>query len=189
MVAHLLWEQGVEGSNPFNPTYDVDLPIVVQLEFSACAAGSTLACMRAEDFPPLDAETHARWSNFLGSGTEYFASRIGIELEEVRQDYARVRLPWIASNTQPAGVIHGGAIATIIDTVVVPAIGSGIPEDALWSTIELNVQFLRGLTGAAVGEGWIVRRGRSVIFTRAEVKDEEGRLVAVGTATYAVRMP
>lgn len=91
-------------------------------------------------------------------------------------------------NLQPAGVVHGGAIASLIDTVVVPPIGSGYPEDALWSTIELHVQYLRPLTTDAHAEGWVTRRGRSVIFTRAEVTDADGQLVATGTATYAVRL-
>lgn len=146
--------------------------------------------MRADDFAPLDAETADRWSSFPHwEGRTYFVNIVGIGVEELRTDYARMTMPFREENLQAAGLMHGGAIATLIDTVVVPAIGTGLPKGSEWSTIELHVQFHRPLLSDAVAEGWIVRRGRSVAFTRAEVVDAEGRLVASGTATYMVKTP
>ncbi len=146
--------------------------------------------MRAEDFPPLDSEVADRWAFFPHwEGKTYFVNIAGLEVEELRTDYARMTMPFRESNLQAAGLVHGGAIATLIDTVVVPAIGTGLPEGSLWSTIELHVQYHRPLLSDAVAEGWVVKRGRSVIFTRAEVVDAEGDLVAVGTATYVVKIP
>ena len=146
--------------------------------------------MRADDFAPLDNETAERWSFFPHwEGKTYLANIVGLEVEELRTDYARMTMPFREGNLQAAGLMHGGAIATLIDTVVVPAIGTGLPKGSLWSTIELNVQFHRPLLSDAVAEGWIVRRGKSVVFTRAEVLDAEGRLVASGTATYMVKPP
>ena len=114
---------------------------------------------------------------------------VGLEVEELRSEYARMSMPFRQENLQAAGVTHGGAIATLIDTVVVPAIGTGLPEGSLWSTIELHVQYHRPLTSDAVAEGWVTKRGRSIVFTAAEVVDAEGRIVATGTATYSVKMP
>lgn len=144
--------------------------------------------MRADDFAPLEPDKAEAWGNFLNWGNDvtYFPNRVGLELEEVKTDYCRVRLPFDPENLQPAGVVHGGAIATILDTVVVPAIGSGLDPDAGFSTIELHVQYMRALTGDAVAEGWVTKRGRKVVFTRAEVTDTDGRIVAAGTATYAI---
>ncbi|MDW3177305.1 MAG: PaaI family thioesterase [Acidimicrobiia bacterium] len=146
--------------------------------------------MRAEDFPPLDSEVAERWAFFPHwEGKTYFVNIAGLEVEELRTDYARMTMPFRESNLQAAGLVHGGAIATLIDTVVVPSIGTGLPEGSLWSTIELHVQYHRPLLSDAVAEGWVVKRGRSVIFTRAEVVDADGELVAVGTATYMVKLP
>ena len=146
--------------------------------------------MRADGFAPLDDETAERWSFFPHwEERTYFVNIVGLEVEELRTDYARMTMPFREGNLQAAGLMHGGAIATMIDTVVVPAIGMGLPEGSLWSTIELHVQFHRPLLSDAVAEGWIVRRGKSVVFTRAEVFDAEGRLVASGTATYMVKPP
>lgn len=146
--------------------------------------------MRADDFAPLDGETADRWSFFPHwEGRTYFVNIVGLEVEELRTDYARMTMPFREENLQADGLMHGGAIATLIDTVVVPAIGTGLPKGALWSTIELHVQYHRPLLSDAVAEGWIVRRGRSIAFTRAEVVDAEGRLIASGTATYMVKTP
>ena len=145
---------------------------------------------RAENFAPLDAETSARWAYFPHwEGKTYFVNLAGLEVEELRTDYARMSMPFREGNLQAAGLVHGGAVATLIDTVVVPAIGTALPEGSLWSTMELHVQTHRPLVSDAIAEGWIVKRGRSVVFTRAEVVDAEGRHVASGTATYMVKHP
>jgi len=153
----------------------------------------------ADRFPPLDPAVRERWQQFFESGDplpgadddgphEYFAHHLGMVFEELRTDYARLRLPWDIKNSQPAGVVHGGAIASMIDMVVVPAIRSAYDgDDVMMSTIELHVQFLGPVVRDAVAEGWVVRRGRSIVFTQAEVRDHEGELAAVGTATYRVR--
>lgn len=146
--------------------------------------------MRAEDFPQLSPDVAERWSFFPHwEGKTYYVNITGLEVEELRTDYARMSMPFRESNLQAAGLMHGGAIATLIDTVVVPAIGTGLPVGSLWSTIELHVQYHRPLLSDAVAEGWIVKRGKSVVFTRAEVTDVQGRVAAVGTATYMVKPP
>ncbi len=127
-----------------------------------------------ETFPPLDPPT-------LGSV-------LGLRTEEVRLDYARLRLPYRPDLIQPAGVVHGGAIATLIDTVVVPALASPYESFPQLLTIDLQIQFMAALRGEdAIAEGWIVKRGRSIAFCRAEVLAASGELVATGTLTYRVR--
>lgn len=143
---------------------------------------------RADEFPPLEPAVADAWAFFPHwEGTTYFVNVVGLEVEELRTDYARMAMPFREQNLQAAGLVHGGAIATLIDTVVVPAIGTGLPPGSLWSTIELHTQYHRPLTSDAVAEGWIVKRGKSIAFTRAEVTDSQGRLVASGTATYMVK--
>ncbi len=145
----------------------------------------------AARFDPLPPEVAARWANFGSWGDEvFFPKHVGLVVEEIRTDYARIRLPWVPHVAQPAGVAHGGAIATLIDTVVVPAIGTAYDEGTLMSTISMNVQYLGPVVGTdAVAEGWIERRGRSIVFCRAEVRAGRGDLVATGTLTYKVSVP
>lgn len=158
-----------------------------------------LTAPNAHRFEPASAATLSRWSALFEAGEtsrpvgdtgmrEFYASHLGMVFEEVRSDYARLRLPWNIHNSQPAGVLHGGAIASMIDMVVVPAVGSAYGSDEiLMSTIELHVQYLGPVTADAVAEGWVVRRGRSIVFTQVEVRDHLGQLAAMGTATYRVK--
>src|SRR6478736_4539866 len=97
---------------------------------------------RAEQFALLPPDRAARWSRFGKWEQLYFPNVVGLELEEVRLDYARMRLPYRSELDQPAGVVHGGAIATLIDTVVVPAIGSAYPVRPRMVTITMNVQYV-----------------------------------------------
>ena len=88
-----------------------------------------MSSLHADRFPPLEGPVADRWAKFpRGWDRVYFPNLVGLELEEVRTDYARMRLPYRPELDQPAGVVHGGAIATLIDTVVVPAIGGHYDE-------------------------------------------------------------
>lgn len=142
---------------------------------------------RADRFVSLSPERIARFAGFAPGRPEYFPGVVGIRLEEVRQDYARMRLPFRSVLNQPAGVMHGGAIATLIDTVVVPAIASGYEEPRRFLTIDMQIQYMSAVIGEdAVAEGWIVKRGRSTVFCRAEVMTAKAGLVAAGTLVYKV---
>lgn len=141
----------------------------------------------AGNFAPLPAEKKERCSTFPGSRPEWFPGLLGIVLEEVRVDYARMRLPFRPVLNQPQGVMHGGATASLIDSVVVPAIGSGYDEPRRMMTIDMQIQYLGAIVSEdAVAEGWTTKRGRSTVFCRAEVRTESAGLVATGTLVYKV---
>jgi uncharacterized protein (TIGR00369 family) len=116
---------------------------------------------------------------------------VGLMLEEVRVDYARMRLPYRPELRQPGGVVHGGAIATMIDTVVVPALSGIYDEPQFLLTIDLQIRFLNSARETdLIGEGWVTRRGRSVSFCQAEIRravDDE--VVAEGWLVYKVAPP
>lgn len=146
--------------------------------------------MRADQFPPLPAGVADAWTRFARRDRTYFPDLVGLQLEELRTDYCRMRLPYRPELDQPAGVVHGGALATLIDTVVVPAVGTAYPRGAVYLTLNLDVQFLGAVRGEdAVAEGWVVQRGRSIVFCRAEVLSASGQVAAAGTLTYKVRVP
>lgn len=146
---------------------------------------------RASQYDELPAERLERWSRFGKWDTTFFPSFVGLELEEVRLDYARMRLPFRPELNQPAGVIHGGAIATLIDTVVVPAVGSGYDDFMVMLTVDMQIRYLSAAVGTdLVAEGWITRRGRSMLFVQAEVRGvDTGTVVAEGWMTYKVSAP
>jgi uncharacterized protein (TIGR00369 family) len=145
----------------------------------------------ASRFAPLEGPLADRWARFP-SGWErpYFPTVVGLELEEVRTDYARMRLPYRPELDQPAGVVHGGAIATLLDTVVVPAVGQGYDAGWAYFTIAMDIRYISAVVAEdAIAEGWIEQRGRTIVFCRAEVRTPDGRLAADATLTYAIRPP
>jgi uncharacterized protein (TIGR00369 family) len=142
---------------------------------------------RSEQFPPLAPERAARWSQFGKWDTVWFPKFLGIEVEELRQDYARMRLAYRPEFRQPAGVVHGGVIASMIDTVVVPAVGSGYDEPRQLFTINIQLRFLAPIVDDdLVAEGWISQRGRQIVFSDAEVRSGSGTLAATATLVYKV---
>lgn len=142
---------------------------------------------RSEQFPPLAPERYARWSQFGKWDVVWFPKFLGIELEEVRQDYARMRLAYRPEFRQPAGVVHGGVMASLVDTVVVPVVGSGYDEPRQLFTIDFQLRFLAPIVDDdLVAEGWITQRGRQVVFCDAEVRSGSGTLAATATLTYKV---
>ena len=113
-----------------------------------------------------------RWARFpKGWDRVLFPTLVGLELEEVRTDYARMRLPYRPELDQPAGVVHGGAIATLIDTVVVPAVGQAYDAGWAYFTVAMDIRYIGAVVGEdAIAEGWIEQRGRTLVFCRAEVR-------------------
>jgi uncharacterized protein (TIGR00369 family) len=146
---------------------------------------------RADRYPLLTDDVTARWLGYGQWEREYYPKLLGMSVEEVRQDYCRMSLPFKPALEQPAGVVHGGAIASLIDSVVVPAIGGVYGPGVNYSTIDLHVQYLAAWRREdAVAEGWVVQRGRSIVFCEAEVLGRtSGAVLARGHMTYKVSQP
>jgi uncharacterized protein (TIGR00369 family) len=86
--------------------------------------------------------------------------------------------------------VHGGVYSALVDTAVGGAL-STLHEAAAGgvgqTTLDLNVSFLSGASeGEVFAEGRILRRGRSIAFGEATITDHQGKLVAVGRATYMI---
>jgi uncharacterized protein (TIGR00369 family) len=144
----------------------------------------------ADRHPPLSPERLRIWDGFGqadGGRVTFFPGYVGLVLEEVRLDYARMRLPHRRELDQPQGVMHGGAIATLVDTVVVPAIGSAYDERRALLTVSMAIQFLDAVAGEdAIAEAWVEKRGRSTCFCRVEVRTASDVLAATASVVYKV---
>lgn len=143
---------------------------------------------RAEQFALLEPEVEARWRRFSSGDRVLFPQLLGLIIDEVRADYCRMTMPHRPDLDQAAGLVHGGAIASLLDTVVVPAVGSAYGREARYSTIDMHVQFMSAAVREDVtAEGWVVRRGRSVVFCESEaVSAVSGKVIARSVLTYNV---
>ena len=143
---------------------------------------------RADQYEPLPDDAAARWSRFGQSETVLYPMLLGLEVEEIRTDYCRMRMPFKPELLHAGGIVHGGAIASLMDAVVVPAVGSVLGPDARYSTVDLHVQNIGAVTDEdVVAEGWVTKRGRSVVFCESEALGAStGRLIARSVLTFNV---
>jgi uncharacterized protein (TIGR00369 family) len=111
-------------------------------------------------------------------------NHLGIRLVELGEDRAELSLPFDERLATMGDVVHGGAIAALIDTAGMAATWStdDQPESMRGSTITMNVDYVdaargKDLLAAAV----VVRRGRSLCFSDVTVTEPDGRVVAKGS--------
>lgn len=89
----------------------------------------------------------------------------------------------------PIGLVHGGALATLLDSVAGCAIHTALPAGTRFATTSLNVSFVRPVTagsGLLSAEGRITHVGRRAAHAQAEIRDRTGRLVESAQTTCAV---
>ncbi len=116
---------------------------------------------------------------------------LGIEVLDAEPGHVRLRLAMQpALGTRRAEVMHGGAIASLIDAAAGAVTATTRRDgDDTWAgqaTTDLNVTFLNAATSAVVAEGRALRASRSLVFVGVEVRDEADAVVAVGRATYTI---
>lgn len=113
----------------------------------------------------------------------------GIELAEVDEGRVVMRMDLRPEHLNPQGIVHGGVIAGLLDSVCGLCLRTILPPGLTHRTVQLNVNFLRaGVTGHLVATGRAVHRGRTTGYSEGEVHDAEGRLMARATGTF-VNLP
>jgi uncharacterized protein (TIGR00369 family) len=91
---------------------------------------------------------------------------------------------------QGMGVIQGGAVSAMLDFAMGFAGMAMMEEGAFITTATLNIAFLRpALAGTYFAKGFIERRGKTLLFSRGELHNESGTLVATGTSSLVVVRP
>ncbi len=116
-----------------------------------------------------------------------FAESIGVELGAAGADEVRGRLPWAPERCTADGVLHGGALMTLADTLGAICAFLNLPEGASTATIESKTNFFRGVRDGHVDAVSRPRHvGRSSIVVQTELTDASGRSVALVVQTQAV---
>jgi uncharacterized protein (TIGR00369 family) len=116
-----------------------------------------------------------------------FALRLGVEVTAATAEEVRGRLAWSADRCTTAGILHGGAIMSLADTLGAICAFLNLPPGAGTSTIESKTNFF-----AAVRSGHIdavshpLHVGRRTIVVQTDIRDATGRRVAQVTQTQAV---
>jgi len=114
-----------------------------------------------------------------------FARLLGIQLDSVEPGHAVLSMRVREEFKQNHGVVHGGAIASLIDSATAFAILPLLAENERTTTVDLTIHYLRPLTeGSARASARVLRAGRRVITVSAELFDEQGNLAATALSTY-----
>jgi uncharacterized protein (TIGR00369 family) len=114
---------------------------------------------------------------------------LGLELDEV--DAGRTVFSMLADeiHENPMGTMHGGIVATLVDTAMGCALSSRLPANAGFTTLELKTNYVRAITqatGRVFAEGTVVHAGGRVATTEARVHDSNGTLYAHATSTCLI---
>ena len=112
---------------------------------------------------------------------------LGIELAEIELDRAVLRLPYRPELATIGDVVHGGAIAALLDTASMAAAWSDdtAPDSLAGATVSMSVDYVAAARGVdLVATGRAVRRGRSLCFCEVEVRDGSGAVIAKGLAVH-----
>jgi uncharacterized protein (TIGR00369 family) len=114
-----------------------------------------------------------------------------IQMRVVDVEDGRITFAWTpdASMYNGLGVVHGGAVCTLLDTATGCALHTTLPEGVGYTSVEIKVNYLKGVTeasGPLTAAGTVVKAGSRIGFTEATVTDASGKLVATATSTLLV---
>jgi uncharacterized protein (TIGR00369 family) len=119
--------------------------------------------------------------------TSPYVKHLGMQLTDLQPGMATLTLPFTNALVTIGTIVHGGAIASLIDTAAMVAAWSDaeIPAKARGTTVNLTVAYL----AAAEQEDLeaiarVLRRGRNLVYLDVEVSSASGNTVAKGLVTY-----
>ena len=119
-----------------------------------------------------------------------FSARMGMEYVEGGEGWVKIRLPFKEENTTTGRALHGGAIATLIDTTgsmaawATSELGN---RRYMGSTVAVTVNYLSGVLGEeCLAEGRVLKRGKEIIYSDVRVTAPDGKLCAQGNVIYRI---
>lgn len=117
------------------------------------------------------------------------AETLGYDVSEAANGRVVVTAIPDATHLNPAGTVHGGLAATMLDSAMGLAIHSTLEKGAGSTTLEFKISLLRPITpetGLIKAEGVVLSCGRRIGTAEGRITDQEGRLLAHGTTTCLI---
>ena len=118
-----------------------------------------------------------------------YTAALGLELDRLEAETARLRLPFREGNTNPGGVLHGGVAASLA-AVGAQSVAHAVlgPEAAPFGLAQIQVAYLAAAKEeAVVAEARLLRRGKVLCFVEVDVATEAGKPIAHASATVRGR--
>lgn len=120
------------------------------------------------------------------------ASLLGYDLVEVGEGRAVFAVTPAEFHYNPAGHVHGGFAATVLDSAMGCAVYSLVNLGETYTTLELKVNYLKPITvasGPLRGIGTVLHRGRRTAMAEGRLEDAAGKLLAHATTTCLIWQP
>lgn len=113
-----------------------------------------------------------------------YPKHMAMELDQIDYDSASIVINLAQCHLQPFGIVHGGVIATMIDTATFWAAFLRLSEDTGLVNIDLKLNYLAQVSeGRLVAEATCIRPGRTISYSEANLYDDNKKLIAHGTST------
>lgn len=116
----------------------------------------------------------------------------GMEILSLEEGAASFSIQSLPTAANPLGNLHGGACATLLDSVMGCSVHTTLPAGVGYGTLELKVNYIRSVPvdgRTLVGTGTVIHVGRSTATAEGKVVDEDGKLIAHGTTTCMILRP
>ena len=116
-----------------------------------------------------------------------FVGHLNMRLTKLEPDRATIEMPFAESLVTIGDTIHGGAIASLVDTTAMAASWptDTPPANLRGTTVGLTVQFLSAANSTDLsGTATVIKRGKNLCSVDVEVRDDKQELVAKGLVTY-----
>jgi len=128
---------------------------------------------------------------FASGGLNYrgIGHKLGFNIAEVEKGRVVFEATPSEDAYNPLGTVHGGYLATLLDSALGCAIHTSLKPRLGYTTLELKVNYLRAMTtatGPIKAEGRVIQTGRRAAFAEGEIKDANGHVYATATTTCLV---
>jgi uncharacterized protein (TIGR00369 family) len=118
-----------------------------------------------------------------------YAKLLGIELDEATRGAVKMHMDAREDLRQVSDVLHGGSIASLVDTAAAFAVITMLEPDQSATTSDLTIHYLRPVSsGSVAAEARVLRSGRRLLVVTVNAFDNTQALVATAVTTY-IRLP
>lgn len=117
-----------------------------------------------------------------------FVGHLGVEVESIGQGTATLSVRLQPEFTNSFGTAHGGLILSLMDIALCTAARSQHADSIGVITIDISVSFIGAGKGKMLVEARVLKPGLNTVFTEAEIRNEDGSLVAKAIGTVRVRV-
>jgi uncharacterized protein (TIGR00369 family) len=117
-----------------------------------------------------------------------YVGLLGLEFVAAERGAATFALEVREELTRMGGIVHGGAVVSLMDTAAACAVHTLLGPSGRTVTVDLTVHFLSPATSGRVeAHAAVLRRGRRVVILDVEARDGDGTLIATSTMTYYIQ--